>query len=129
MKKRKEHTNFVLPCTLVSDTWILCIPQPEECGREAQQPTVPGWWYKTHTAFHFSCNWDGMPGLAGPFRLLPAVRWKTQRIVKLIIFVIVFQLEPGKEVLPGNLCPTSFLFSFAYYTEKDYETFLYVVFF
>lgn len=40
-----------------------------------------------------------MQGLAVLFHLLPAVKWKTQRIVKLIMFFIVFQLEPPKESL------------------------------
>ena len=105
----------------LGDTWRLCIPQPWEYGHEAPWPTVPGWWYKTHTAFHFSYNWDGMQGLAVPFHLLPAVKWKTQRIVKLITFFLVFQLEPPKRVsffLLDNLCPNSFLCFLASCTKR-----------
>lgn len=82
-----------------SDTWTPCIPQPEECGHAAPWPSVLGWWCKTHTAFRFSCNWGGMQGLAVLFHLLPAVKWKTQRIAKLIMFFIVFQREPPNESL------------------------------
>lgn len=39
-----------------------------------------------------------MQGLAVLFHLLPAVKWKTQRIAKLIMFFIVFQLEPQKSL-------------------------------
>lgn len=48
------------------------------------------------------------------------------------MFFIVFQLGPLKKVsffLLGSLCPTFFMFSFAYYAEKDYETVLYVALF
>lgn len=56
-----------------------------------------------------------MQGLAVPFHLLPAVKRETQRIVKLIMCFIVFQLEPKKKSLSFYqlfCAQTSFIFFF-----------------
>lgn len=61
-----------------------------------------------------------MPGLAGPSRLLPAVRWKTQRNVKLVMLFIVFRLELRKESFSFFwVIFAQPLSSFAYCPEKD----------
>lgn len=68
-----------------------------------------------------------MQGLAVLFHLLPAVKWKTQRIVKLIMFFIVFKLEPPKESLSSSwiiFVQTLFFPSLpTAHTKKDYKTF------
>lgn len=60
-------------------TWTRCTPPRGECGRAARWPSAPGWWCRRRRACHSSYNWDGMPGLAGPFHLRPAVRWQSTK--------------------------------------------------
>lgn len=66
-----------------------------------------------------------MQGLTVLFHLLPAVKWKTQRIVKLIMFFIVFQLEPKKKKVSFLwiiFAQTLFFLSWLLH-KKDYKTF------
>lgn len=51
-----------------------CIQPHGECGRVDRWPSALGWWCRRRRVCHSSCNWGGMPGLAGPFHLHPAVR-------------------------------------------------------
>lgn len=67
-----------------------CIQQHGEYGRVDRWPSALGWWCRRHRACHSSCNWGGMPGLAGPFHLHPAVRWETQKIQELIMSLLGF---------------------------------------
>lgn len=67
-----------------------CIQPHGECGRVVRWPSAPGWWCRRRRACHSSCNWGGMPGLAGPFHLHPAVRWETQKIQELIMSLLGF---------------------------------------
>lgn len=67
-----------------------CIQPHGECGRVDRWPSALGWWCRRRRACHSSCNWGGMPGLAGPFHLRPAVRWKTQKIQELIMSLLGF---------------------------------------
>lgn len=69
-----------------------CIQPHGECGRVDRWPSALGWWCMRHRACHSSCNWGGMPGLAGPFHLHPAVRWETQKIQELIMSLFGFCL-------------------------------------
>lgn len=65
-----------------------------------------------------------MQGLTVLFHLLPAVKWKTQRIVKLIMFFIVFQLEPPKKVsFLWIIFAQTLLFLSWLLHKKDYKTF------
>lgn len=67
-----------------------CIQPHGECGRVVRWPSALGWWCRRRRACHSSCNWGGMPGLAGPFHLHPAVRWETQKIQELIMSLLGF---------------------------------------
>lgn len=67
-----------------------CTQPHGECGRVVRWPSALGWWCRRHRACHSSYNWDGMPGLAGPFHLHPAVRWEIQKIQELIMSLLGF---------------------------------------
>lgn len=67
-----------------------CIQPLAECGRVDRWPSALGWWCRRRRACHSSCNWGGMPGLAGPFHLRPAVRGETQKIQELIMSLLGF---------------------------------------
>lgn len=67
-----------------------CTQPHGECGRVVRWPSALGWWCRRRRACHSSCNWGGIPGLAGPFHLHPAVRWETQKIQELIMSLLGF---------------------------------------
>lgn len=56
-----------------------CIQPHGECGRVDRWPSALGWWCRRRRACHSSCNWGGMPSLAGPFHLRPAVKMKNTK--------------------------------------------------
>lgn len=69
-----------------------CTQPHGECGRVVRWPSALGWWCRRCRACHSSYNWDGMPGLAGPFHLHPAVRREIQKMQELIMSPLSFCL-------------------------------------